>query len=676
MEFLFWGNAPAALKSLRQIKTVADFKPNYKDYAAFLKTLPVDLALVPLEMVPFNQAKSPIKWLEYSACKIPGIFTNIEAYNQVVDHGKTGWLVSNTTEAWFNALEKLILDDGLRQSIAENAHKTVLARHLLKQNTRLWTQAYERALALPVKKNSNQAAQASIIIPTFNNLNLTRQCLNSILGNTPQGLYEIIVVDNGSTDGTPAFLKQEAAEGRIRAVFIHQNRGFAYGCNQGALAAKCPRLLFLNNDTVTTSGWLTAMLSALNQPNIGIVGAKLLYANNTIQHAGIGWINGIPDHPHRHAAANTPEASQFRELDMVTGACLMIPRELFLQLAGFDEIYQNGVEDVDLCLRARAAGYKVIYEPKAVVYHLEGQSVGRFSHVNENLKLFFNRWQSSFDQHQHFIVPNPPKIIAASRSRLLQSPPPDAPPATIDWIGSFLDHGSLSHVNRELTGVLQAFSDFQVSRISNGAPSVPGFEVQARDIHATVSANAAVTVRHAWPPNWQRPAQGKLVVIQPWEFGSLPADWVRQSASVDEFWVPSEYVRQVYVESGVPAKKVSVVPNGIDPDKFNLQATPLKLVTQKQFKFLFVGGTIGRKGPDLLLEAYLKNFTAADDVCLVIKDFGGKSFYAGQTFESQIRAAQALPDAPEILYLNTELPPESLPGIYTACDCLVLPYRG
>ncbi len=251
-----------------------------------------------------------------------------------------------------------------------------------------------------------------------------------------------------------------------------------------------------------------------------------------------------------------------------------------------------------------------------------------------------------------------------------------AKPVTVDWVGSFFDHGSLSHVNRELTHALQSVSTFQVNRVSNGTMPSPGFESLARDVCSAGSTGAAVTIRHAWPPHWHRPAQGKLVVIQPWEFGSLPADWVRQSETVDEFWVPSEYVRRVYVESGVPDKKIFVVPNGIDPLKFNPQAAPMKLATQKRFKFLFVGGTIGRKGPDILLQAYLKNFTAADDVCLVIKDFGGKSFYAGQTFESQIRAAQTRPDAPEILYVNEELPPESLPGLYTACDCFVLPYRG
>ena len=185
-----------------------------------------------------------------------------------------------------------------------------------------------------------------------------------------------------------------------------------------------------------------------------------------------------------------------------------------------------------------------------------------------------------------------------------------------------------------------------------------------------------MTVRHAWPPNWEAPASGAWVLIQPWEFGALPEEWVQNLARVDEAWVPSEYVRKVYVDSGVDAAKVQVVPNGIDPARFKPDVKPFALATKKKFKFLLVGGTIGRKGPDLLLKAYVESFTAADDVCLVIKDFGGQSVYAGQTFEAQIKAAQARPNAPEIFYLTEELPPESLPGLYTACDCLVHPYRG
>ena len=233
----------------------------------------------------------------------------------------------------------------------------------------------------------------------------------------------------------------------------------------------------------------------------------------------------------------------------------------------------------------------------------------------------------------------------------------------VAWEGTFTDNGSLSQVNRELTRQLVRQPQVEVARVGDGQ-------------RAQSPTRTQVTVRHAWPPNWQRPKHGAWVLIQPWEFGALPLDWLARLAVVDEVWAPSEYVRRVYVDSGVAPSKVKVVPNGIDPARFRPEAPPMKLATSKSFKFLFVGGTIHRKGPDLLLKAYLESFTAADDVCLVIKDFGGDSVYTGQTFEAQIRDAQAQPNAPEILHLTNELSSEQMPGLYTACDCFVLPYRG
>ncbi len=248
---------------------------------------------------------------------------------------------------------------------------------------------------------------------------------------------------------------------------------------------------------------------------------------------------------------------------------------------------------------------------------------------------------------------------------------------SVAWSGSFLDFGSLSHVNRELTGALGNLPGVQLTRLGQATLNAPGsLAALARTLKPTAPAGTQVTVRHAWPPDWQRPATGKLVVMQPWEFGALPLDWAKQATTVDEFWAYSNYVRRLYLAAGVAPEKVKVVPLGIDPQSFRPDAKPLPLATRKTFKFLFVGGTIYRKGPDVLLRAYLATFTAADDVCLVIKDFGGNSVYQGQTLGVQIKAAQAQPNAPEILHLTDDLPPESLPSLYTACDCLVHPYRG
>ncbi|MHB1415399.1 MAG: tetratricopeptide repeat protein, partial [Chloroflexota bacterium] len=186
-----------------------------------------------------------------------------------------------------------------------------------------------------------------------------------------------------------------------------------------------------------------------------------------------------------------------------------------------------------------------------------------------------------------------------------------------------------------------------------------------------------VHVRHQWPPNFTAPAEGHWVMVQPWEFGSLPKTWIANMVDrVDEVWAYTNFVRECYIDSGLPAGMVHVVPLGVDAQRFTPAAPARPLNTRKNFRFLFVGGTIWRKGIDVLLEAYLKAFTAKDDVCLVVKDMGGGSFYSGQTAGEWIKEITASPDAPEILYLDEDLPPSDLPGLYTACDCLAHPYRG
>jgi tetratricopeptide (TPR) repeat protein len=137
-----------------------------------------------------------------------------------------------------------------------------------------------------VRSSGSEQVPASIIIPVFNNLELTQNCLESIWEHTPPELFEIIVVDNGSSDGTPAFLKQLATEGKIRLIANDTNLGYAKACNQGARAARGGYLIMLNNDTLVTDGWLNALIEAVaKDDNLAVVGAKLLYPNDSGQHA-------------------------------------------------------------------------------------------------------------------------------------------------------------------------------------------------------------------------------------------------------------------------------------------------------------------------------------------------------------------------------------------------------
>ena len=148
--------------------------------------------------------------------------------------------------------------------------------------------------------------------------------------------------------------------------------------------------------------------------------------------------------------------------------------------------------------------------------------------------------------------------------------------------------------------------------------------------------HAQVHVRHQWPPRLERPEHGRWVLMQPWEFGSLPEAWLPMLANVDEVWAYSNYVRECYLDAGVPGNRVHLVPLGVNPQIYWPGCEPLGLPSGPTLRFLFVGGTIFRKGIDVLLRAFARAFTPSDGVGLVVKDMGSQSFYRGQTAENQI----------------------------------------
>src|SRR3954452_625155 len=174
---------------------------------------------------------------------------------------------------------------------------------------------------------------------------------------------------------------------------------------------------------------------------------------------------------------------------------------------------------------------------------------------------------------------------------------------------------------------------------------------------AEPSSSDAVGIAAHWPPRFEAPSRGPFVMYQPWEFGAVPASWVDPiRRRVDEVWTPSEYARQAYVAAGVAPELVHVVPNGVDLERFSPEGRVRELPTDKGTILLFVGGTTYRKGIDLLLEAYARAFTAADDVALVVKGVGAGTSYRGQTAEEMIADFRALPDAPELVFLDEEVP--------------------
>jgi GT2 family glycosyltransferase len=240
---------------------------------------------------------------------------------------------------------------------------------------------------------------------------LARACLQALLNHPPTRCKtQIIVVDDGSTDGTRDMLLERFGS-EVTIVVHDENRGFAISCNDGAQAAdSCDYLVFLNNDTIPTAGWLDALVDhAVRTPAAAAVGAKLLFPNGMIQHAGVtisqdGW----PRHLYAGFAGEHPAVNRPRMVVAATAACLLVRRKDFEQLDGFDSAFHNGYEDVDLCLRLGQNGRQVWYCPDSVVYHLESVTrwpTGEARSIEGNEQLYAKRWATRVpaDDIEHYL---------------------------------------------------------------------------------------------------------------------------------------------------------------------------------------------------------------------------------------------------------------------------------
>lgn len=240
---------------------------------------------------------------------------------------------------------------------------------------------------------SDPAPTCSIVIPLYNRAELTRQCLTALAEVTDGVSAELILVDNASTDETPQLLAGLGAA--VRVIRNETNLGFAKACNQGAAAARGRYVVFLNNDTVPLQGWLRALVDVVeSRPEVSVVGSKLLYPDGTLQHAGVVFNHrGQAHHLYAHLPGDFAPANRQRDLQVVTGACMLVRSDAFRAVGGFDEGFVNSFEDVDLCLRLRERGGRVVYEPKSVLFHLESQSAGRHAHDQANGDRLVKRWK-------------------------------------------------------------------------------------------------------------------------------------------------------------------------------------------------------------------------------------------------------------------------------------------
>jgi GT2 family glycosyltransferase len=247
-----------------------------------------------------------------------------------------------------------------------------------------------------VSTRSHGTPRLSVITPLFNCLSRTQAMLASLRESIPSGVsYEVILVDDGSTDGTRGWL---AGLGEpCRVILNERNLGFGAATNRGAAAARGEVLALLNNDLVLRRGWLSPMLWALALlgRRAGLVGnLQIDAASGKVDHAGI-FVNpkGKPEHdrnpPHPLSVLLRPR----RRVFAVTGACMVVRADTWRRLGGFDESFVNGCEDVDLCLRAREAGLRNVVALRSRVLHHVSSSPGRKLRDEENTWRLVRRWR-------------------------------------------------------------------------------------------------------------------------------------------------------------------------------------------------------------------------------------------------------------------------------------------
>jgi GT2 family glycosyltransferase len=419
--------------------------------------------------------------------------------------------------------------------------------------------------------------QASIVIVTYGQWALTEQCLRSLqvaLGDRLGRDWEIVVVDNNSPDETPQRLHEWSD--RIRAELLPENRNFAGGCNRGAELARGNVLVFLNNDTEVPAGALETLVAQVHEAEVAMAGCRLLFPNGTAQHAGVAFIQGrgfanpMPQHVLHRQDGELAATQACFESDCVTAACMAVRADSFAEVDGFDERYCNGLEDVDLCLKIRTAGYRIVYRGDVTIVHHEGASRGggselwdtpaKMAVMRHNDEVFISRWGHQLDQDDGLA-----SFVWGAGLRD-KAPDRDAGAAAAAVYGQPLGIGPAADEARAIAWLLSE---------TVGHPAI--YAVPNTNLVADLSPAMDAIVRYGertagrltrpivYVPGGPRddlggdPLQGRSLLRLPQPETAVDAE------SANELWVTTAALRSALLASGFPTERVRVVPSPVIP---------------------------------------------------------------------------------------------------------------
>lgn len=303
--------------------------------------------------------------------------------------------------------------------IIEENTVSVLQNHFERMGKQVEIETGQTPDTFHVKYGLEGSPLISILIPTCDHVEDLQKCITSILEKSTYNNYEIIVIENNSkAEKTFSYYEEIKKNPRIRVIYWEAGFNYSAINNFGEKHAEGEYLLLLNNDVeVITPSWIEEMLMYAQQPEIGAVGAKLYFPDDTIQHAGvILGIRGLAGHGHRGFARNAngymKRLKIVQEYMVVTAACLLVERKKFQEVQGFEEELAVDFNDVDFCMKLRKCGYENIFTPYAQMYHYESKSRGlnqtkeKMERVEREYSYFKIKWRRELLRRDPYYNPN------------------------------------------------------------------------------------------------------------------------------------------------------------------------------------------------------------------------------------------------------------------------------
>ena len=493
-----------------------------------------------------------------------------------------------------------------------------------------------------------------VVILTWNALAYTQACLRSLCSVTDHPAWRVIVVDNGSVDGSPEWLEKLASgDPKVTVIRNDRNLGYTRACNIGIRACTADEdVVLMNNDTVIVDRqWMEVLQDvAYSDPSAGVVGARLVDGHGQVIHLG-SYMQPLTLRGQQLGGMelDVNQANRSREVESVVFALAYLRRDCIDRIGLLDEALFAYFEDSDYCLRAERAGLKVLYAGEFSTVHHQNVSTREndmdfWAVYEKSRKVFSAKWSQWLENERyagemvwHSVVHQPLGYAVQSR-KVMQA---------MHFAGLKLAYRNAYGQDDDTTDDL-LLDDLMKRRPTPGAPQV-----------AFCQADAFGQVRGGPRIGWTM-----------LEVTGLPRAWVDGCNHMDEVWVPASFNVETFRDSGVTVP-IKVMPLGVDVDYFNPNITGFRPSERYTFLSVFEWGE--RKAPEVLLRAFAEEFKESDDVLLLLSVFNRDPQV---DVEREIARLDLPPSAPVVVLVNPNFPGYQMGTLYRSADCFVLPTRG